>query len=191
LAVAVFAIPNVSASQDITVILDGQVLEFDVPPAIMDGRTMVPMRVIFEALGATVQWEGVTQTIFATTEDLEISAMIGFHSIRINGQSQAMDVAPVIVNGRTLVPIRFVSEAFGADVAWHGNTRTVVITTNQQSVQPTPQPIQPQPTQQPTPIPEIYDVDTYNLNDIYFPDWDDSWDSDYGFEDGFDFENFE
>jgi len=107
--------------------LDGRMLEFDVQPRIIDNRTMVPMRVIFEELGANVEWDGTTRTITATSSDLVVRTTVGNRVIDVNGNRITMDVAPVIVDGRTLVPVRFVSEAFGANVEWDANTRTVYI----------------------------------------------------------------
>jgi hypothetical protein len=119
---------SVNAQEPIDVVLDGWVLEFDVPPAIIDGRTMVPMRAIFEALGANVEWNGATQTITATKDDIVVKAVIGNRTIDVNGSRTQMDVAPLIIGGRTLVPARFVSQAFGADVVWAAGSRTVFIT---------------------------------------------------------------
>ena len=70
------SIPAVAANENITVYLDDILLSFDVPPQIIDGRTMVPMRKIFEVLGAEVQWEGETRSIKATTDELEIGLKI-------------------------------------------------------------------------------------------------------------------
>jgi len=116
-----------SALNPISVMLDGRMLEFDVQPTIIDNRTMVPMRGIFEELGANVEWDGATRTVTATSSDLVVRTTVGNRVIDVNGNRITMDVAPVIVDGRTLVPARFVSEAFGADVEWDANTRTVLI----------------------------------------------------------------
>jgi len=116
-----------SAANQITVVLDGRTLQFDVQPTIIDGRTMVPMRVIFEELGANVEWDGATRTITATSSDLVVRTTVGNRVIDVNGNRITMDVAPIIIDGRTLVPVRFVSEAFGADVEWEAGTRTVFI----------------------------------------------------------------
>ena len=113
--------------QPITVVLDGEVLEFDVPPQIIDGRTMVPMRVIFEALGAEIEWDGATQTVTATRGYVIVRATIGDFHINVNGVRTRMDIAPVLVNNRTLVPVRFISEAFGAEVDWYVGGWTVYI----------------------------------------------------------------
>jgi len=119
----------VKAAQPITVVFNGQTLAFDVPPAIINDRTMVPLRVIFEAHGADVHWDNTTGIVTATGSDLTVVASIGDIFINANGNLTAMDVAPVIVDGRTLVPVRFISEALGGEVAWDSSTRTVSITT--------------------------------------------------------------
>ena len=115
------------AEELIEVYLDGELLEFDVPPQIISSRTMVPMRVIFEALGANVQWGEATKTVTATKDDLVIQTTIGDKNMYVNNVKNEMDIAPVIINSRTLVPVRFVSEALGADVEWDEITRTVYI----------------------------------------------------------------
>lgn len=117
----------VFAADNITVKLNGQTLSFDVPPQLMNGRTMVPMRAIFENLGATVNWEQSTQTVTSVKGTTTISLTIGVPGIIINGSTKALDTAPCIMNGRTLVPVRAVSEAFNLNVDWDGATNTVII----------------------------------------------------------------
>ena len=119
--------PTIEAAEPIKVYLDGELLVFDVQPQIINDRTMVPMRVIFEALGAKVDWNDKTKTITATKDGLVVKTTIGDKNIYVNGVKKTMDVAPVIVNGRTLVPVRFVSEALGCDVEWNPKARTVYI----------------------------------------------------------------
>jgi len=117
----------------IKVLLDGDELEFDVPPQLISGRTMVPMRVIFEALGADVDWDPATRKITAIKEDLVITLTIGSNVLTRNGEDIQLDVPARLTGGRTLVPIRAVSESFGAEVDWVPATRTVVITTDGES----------------------------------------------------------
>lgn len=100
----------------------------DVPPMIINDRTMVPLRAIFEALGADVQWDGDTRTITGKKGDTTITMQIDNLTMTKNGAESALDTPPQIVNDRTLVPVRAISESFGCDVAWDGNTRTVTIT---------------------------------------------------------------
>lgn len=134
---------------DIRVTLDGAELTFDVPPQIIENRTMVPMRAIFEALGAEVEWYENTRTVGASkySDDnnrVRIILPIGSgemqKSLEWVGQDAAevlekntvtLDVPAQIIDGRTLVPIRAISEAFDCDVEWDGENQTVIITSAQ------------------------------------------------------------
>jgi len=115
-------------AQEIKVLVNGAALAFDQPPIIENGRTLVPLRAIFEALGATVEWEQSTQTVTAVKDDITITLKIGDAFLTKNGERIALDVPAKIVGGRTLVPARAVAESFGADVQWDQATRTVTIT---------------------------------------------------------------
>lgn len=112
----------------ITVILNGEKVLFDQEPIIKDGRTLVPIRAIFEALGASVEWNQETQTVIAKRADVEIELTIGMNIITVNGKSKTMDVSAQLVSGRTMVPARVIAEAFGCSVSWDNDTRTVFIT---------------------------------------------------------------
>lgn len=96
----------------------GGKIKFDVAPRIENGRTLVPMRPIFEAMGATVQWKADTNTAIARRGDTEIKLVINNSTAYVNGNEVYLDVPAKIVDGRTLVPLRFVSEAFGCSVTW-------------------------------------------------------------------------
>ncbi|MDD4402701.1 MAG: stalk domain-containing protein, partial [Desulfitobacteriaceae bacterium] len=128
LAFAIFGLPGSSGAAEVKVYLDGNMLEFDQPPIIEDGRTLAPLRAIFEALGADVGWDGETSTVTAQKDQVEIELQIGSKAAYINNQPVELDVPGRIVNDRTLVPLRFVSEALGARVDWDGSARTVRIT---------------------------------------------------------------
>lgn len=110
------------------VIVNGKSLEMDVPPMLTGDRLFVPLRIIFETLNATVEWEEETQTITARRGDTTIIMQVGSENASINGNYASVDVAPMIVNDRTLVPIRFVSESLGATVDWSEETKTATIT---------------------------------------------------------------
>ena len=117
----------VFASNQVNVVLDGELLNFDVPAQIVDGRTMVPVRAILEALGMTVEWNGDTQTVTASKKGVIIALTINDTTVKRNTIEQTVDVPAQIIDGRTLVPVRFVSEFAGAMVEWDGATRTVYI----------------------------------------------------------------
>ncbi|MGE5379734.1 MAG: copper amine oxidase N-terminal domain-containing protein [Methylocystaceae bacterium] len=113
------------------VILDGRQISFDVPPVIENGRTLVPLRAIFEALGATVNWDETTQTVTAAKDNTTIKLRINSTTASLNGQPAALDVPAKIMKNRTLVPLRFVSEALGTDVNWNNENQTAVISSPQ------------------------------------------------------------
>ncbi|MDR2902977.1 MAG: copper amine oxidase N-terminal domain-containing protein [Clostridiales bacterium] len=123
---SVGAVPAMAADA-IGVTLNGEKLTFDVAPVNIDGRVMVPMRAIFEALGATVEWYEEDQSIEAENEDAYILMQIGEPIMYVNWEEVTLDVAPQLINDRTMVPIRAVSEAFDAEVAWDAAASTVVI----------------------------------------------------------------
>ena len=111
----------------IEVTLNDAPMFFDVPPQAIDGRTMVPLRAIFEALGAEVNWNDATQTITGEKDGITVVLPLGSTTPTVNGQTATIDVPAVVQNGRTLVPLRFVAESFGVEVSWDGTTRTVAI----------------------------------------------------------------
>ena len=116
-----------AVASDITVTIDGEKIVFDTPPTIINGRTLVPMRKIFETLGMEVIWNSETRSVIAENEENKIQLQIDNYEMTSNGEKIALDVAPTIINERTLVPVRAVSSASGCTVDWDGDTRTVII----------------------------------------------------------------
>ncbi|WP_179136094.1 stalk domain-containing protein [Paenibacillus sp. 32352] len=112
----------------ITVIVDGDYLIFEQPPVIVDGSTLVPMRTIFEKLGAEVLWNSNDQSVTANRGAASVWLQINNSSARINNQSQTLELAPRMINGNTMVPLRFVSEALGCNVQWDDSKKTITIT---------------------------------------------------------------
>lgn len=115
-------------SPPISVTVNGAAVAFDQPPIIEEGRTLVPVRAIFEALGATVYWNGDTRTVTATKDNTIIILQIGNNIMQKNGENIILDVPAKIISDRTLVPVRAVAEAFDNTVGWNGDTREVIIT---------------------------------------------------------------
>ena len=115
--------------QEVHVIVDGKELQnLDMPAVIIDNRTLVPLRAIFEAMGAKVSWDAETQKITGEFDDgTTVIMFINNKAGVVNGNAFNMDVAPKIINDRTMVPVRAVAEAVGADVTWNDSTRTVNI----------------------------------------------------------------
>lgn len=123
------AIPAM-ADEDIKVTLDGKALSFDVPPQIINDRTMVPLRAIFEALGASVDWNQETKTVTSTKGDTTIKLTIDSNTMYVNNNTVTLDTPACVINDRTLVPVRAISEAYDTVVNWYGDTKTVVITSS-------------------------------------------------------------
>ncbi len=132
---------SVAANSDITVTLNGVAIEFDVPPQIINGRTMVPLRKIFEEIGALVKWDGDTQTIQARKSSKTITMTINSFDMQIDKgktdddgnpiyETVTLDMPSQILDGRTLVPARAITEAFGLNVDWDDDSNTVIITDN-------------------------------------------------------------
>ncbi len=111
----------------VTVYVDGVKINFDVDPIIDNGRTLVPLRYIFESLGATVEWRGETSTAVAKKGEDTIEISIGSNVLYKNGNPTELDVGAKLLNGRTLVPARAVSEGMGCDVKWDDKERRVII----------------------------------------------------------------
>ena len=118
----------------IPVFVDGIQISFDQQPIIQDDRTLVPLRGVFEALGATVYWNNDTRSVTAYKDDTTIELAIGSSTMYVNGQPKYLDVAGQIINDRTMVPLRAISEAFGAIVYWDNDTRTVRVYSDESTV---------------------------------------------------------
>ncbi len=115
-------------SRQIKVLLNEKQIQFDQHPIIQNGRTLVPLRAIFEAIGANVTWNEKLKTITAVYENTTIIMKVGDKTITKNGSKITLDVSPQIINGRTLVPARAVAESFGAKVDWNSDIQTISIT---------------------------------------------------------------
>jgi hypothetical protein len=113
----------------ITLWIDGEEVIFPLKPRITDGVPLVPMRAVFEKLGAKVTWNGENRSITAVKETTRIYLEIDHTYASVNGKEIEMQVAPTIVDGSTLVPLQFVSEALGAQVLWDGDTHSIKIMT--------------------------------------------------------------
>lgn len=114
--------------EDIRVIVNGDEVVFpDQKPAIVNDRTLVPLRAIFEALKAEVEWDDETKTVTSKKGDISVSLAIDSDRLYQNGQEKILDVPAQIMNGRTMVPVRAISEAFQCQVGWDQNTRTVTV----------------------------------------------------------------
>ena len=128
---------STSVFAGVTVELNGETLNFadangyTVNPQIINNRTMVPLRKIFETLGADIEWFGDTETVIATKGDTKVKLQINNSIAELTKKGVTkkitLDSKPVIVNDRTLVPLRFISESLEKQVAWDQETQTAMI----------------------------------------------------------------
>ena len=139
LAIGIFA-PAALHANEITVTIDGQPVTFEGQGLIIiDGRTLVPVRGVFEHLGFNFSWNGETQTTTISRGGLFIDITIGSTAFAVNGAAHALDVPAQIIDGRTLVPIRLPLESAGYALDWDETTATVIITSvNEADVAPPP-----------------------------------------------------
>lgn len=143
---------------EITIAMDGQFLPTDVPPVIQNNYTLVPLRTVAEALKLEVNWNAGTQEIQLAGNGVTIMMQIGSNQAVKNGSPIPLEVSPVIYSNRTMVPVRFVSEALGCHVAWDAAARRVNISSG--------------------PVP-MYVVGYYALGDAATSSWTDLFSAQY------------
>ncbi|MBP1736842.1 MAG: hypothetical protein H6Q60_723 [Oscillospiraceae bacterium] len=121
-------------TQGVSVVVDGQTIDFsDASPCVKDGRTMLPLTAVVEAMGGTTQWDSETSTITATLNGTTITITVGSVDVTVTKDGStttlSMDTAPYVdsTSNRTYVPVRFAAEAFGCNIGWDQDSHTVVI----------------------------------------------------------------
>ena len=115
---------------DIYVKVNGEILGFETPPILENDRTLVPMRFILEKMGADVGWYDEHQMVVAQQNNMTVEMSINNPTATVNGKSVAMDVPPRLINGRTMIPLRFLSEELGYSVQWDDNLNMAIITSD-------------------------------------------------------------
>src|SRR5438309_958448 len=109
----------VAGAGPISVRVNGEPIRFrGAAPREVDGRVLVPLRGVLEHIGAVVSWDAETSTVLAGKDSQELEIPIGSHTAKLNGKKMPVDVPAMILNGTTMVPLRLVSESFGAHVRW-------------------------------------------------------------------------
>jgi hypothetical protein len=144
------AVSTAVSAADVSVSVNGNPVTVSPPPISRAGRVFVPLRGIFERLGASVVYSN--GTINATGNNRTISLRIGSNQAQVDGASQTLDVAPFIIGASTYVPLRFVSQALGANVNYDGANHIVAISTNGQVAAAPPVTITPQPAAAGSPV---------------------------------------
>jgi len=123
------ALASPAAAQDIGVTYNGHALRTTAPPVEQNGRVLVAMRDIFEAMSASLEWDAASRTVRATHGSTAIVLTIGSTTAHVDERTVALDVPAQIIGAYTYVPLRFIAEATGAQVQWIAETRTVAVTT--------------------------------------------------------------
>lgn len=118
----------------VKVSIDGKKIYFDVPPKIVNGRTLVPFCAVFEALGTEPVWEEEIRTVTAKKGNTTVVLFISSKYATVNDNQVELDVPAAIINDRIFVPVRFIAESFGATVGWNGVTRIVKIKSKEQQI---------------------------------------------------------
>ncbi|MDB4895332.1 MAG: hypothetical protein JWN15_1594, partial [Firmicutes bacterium] len=137
LVVLMLALPVQAESQPIGLVVDGQKLAMDVPPLIVAGRTLVPLRAIMEALGARVEWNQGNKTATVFHEGHVVALPEGSGKAVVDGAEVTLDVPAQTVSGRMLVPVRFLVEATGGEVDWSASDNTVYLAVKNEALKTT------------------------------------------------------
>jgi hypothetical protein len=113
----------------IEVVVNEEKVVFDVPPRILNGRTLIPVRSVFESLGAEVLWDESAKTVTILKEAKSIKLKVESNWVHVDEKQVEIDIPVSIINGRTMVPVRFIAEELGFEVTWDGEKRVVFIKT--------------------------------------------------------------
>jgi len=123
------AAPGSSMSPAISVVINGKLQRYTVSPMMSGGRVMVPMREIFQSLGAKVNWDARARKVTAIRRQTEVIIEVGDHHAMVGGRWMTLDAPPQMRQGHVFVPLRFVGESLGARVAWDARAYRVMIAT--------------------------------------------------------------
>lgn len=123
----VFENIDYSKTKDIRVFLDGKELKFDAKPQSVNSRVMVPMGVIFQEFGLSVDWNQAQKTATATNENLKIIFKLGSKTAFVNDVEMTMDAPAVAINGKTMIPLRFLSENMGYNIVWNNSSNIILL----------------------------------------------------------------
>ena len=135
LVLAALSLTVAASAQGIRTTVDSLTVSFpDVQPTMVNGRVMVPVRGVFEHMGADVRWDSTNQTVNAQHGSDTIVLPLNSYTATINGSQVTMDTPATMKRGRVMVPLRFLSESLGANVEWLAASRTVEITSNGNTV---------------------------------------------------------
>lgn len=132
----VFALPAGAEEDTVSVIVNNERVEFDQPPVIIDGSTLVPIRAVFEKAGAQVSWDQTTQTATLVRGAYTVSITLNDSVLYKNGTQVALSVPASMINDRVLIPVRAIGEAMDFSIAWDGYHSMVIVGTDGNNYRP-------------------------------------------------------
>ena len=112
----------------ISITIDGNAVKTDTDPIMRNGSVLVPMRAVFEEMGCSVEWDDSEKKVTVSKDGINVTVTIGANTMNVNGKEITLDIPAEIVNERTMIPVRAVSEALECNVDWNEDSNTVVIT---------------------------------------------------------------
>ncbi len=118
---------SLNETDEISIVINGKSISLDTAPVIVNGRTLVPARSVFEHLSANVTWNDRFQIVTITLDEKEIELAIDIKRAKINRENVPLEVAPKIINNRTMIPLRFVGEALNMNVDWNSNQKLITM----------------------------------------------------------------
>lgn len=127
---------TVIVKEQVTITVDKAIVKTDVPPINVQGQTLVPVRGIFNAFKADIDWIACEQRVFVRKDNTVIWLRIGEPHAKVNDDIIPLAVPAMIYRGRTMVPLRFIAESLGAQVNWDPGTQTITILTKQEQTAP-------------------------------------------------------
>lgn len=125
---AIAAFPAAAQEKPIDLVLDGVVIQSDTDPVIVNNRTMIPARALFEAAGYQVEWLPASRQVSIDSNQNGILLTLDKEAVQVNGKTMIFEIAPHIINNRTMIPVRFTAEALGFTVDWDAPNRRVLVT---------------------------------------------------------------
>ena len=132
-----FGQATIVVKEEVTITIDKATVTTDVPPINVQGQTLVPVRGVFNAFNADIDWIPCDQKVFIRKDTTAIWLQIGEAHAKINDNIVPLAVPAMIYRGRTMVPLRFIAESLGAQVNWNPDTQTITIITKTE--QPAPE----------------------------------------------------
>ncbi|MCR4435932.1 MAG: N-acetylmuramoyl-L-alanine amidase [Clostridiales bacterium] len=127
---------DIYSASHASVFIDGEKLDLLTSPVIKNNRLLVPLRSLFEAFGADIEWRPETRAVKVAKDSIAIDLVIGNKTVTVNGSSQDLDVEPILVNDRTMVPLRFIAETIGFSILWNPSSASAFLSSGDQGSGP-------------------------------------------------------